>query len=301
MQPNRLLVFRAVARAGSLGKAARSLGWTQPAVGQHMRALENEVGHPLLIRTSKGVQLTEAGQLLLLRADEIAAMLEVARDEQAEFDSLERGTVRIAAFGTAGATLIPAVVTQLRAVNETLETQMIEAEPEEALHLLTEGEVDIALVFRYVPEPQHAGISSIDLGEEGIRLVVPKTHGFSESIELAQLAEQAWVAGCPRCSQNLRDVCRAAGFAPNIRHTTDDYVIVQNLVAAGVGVTLLPATALQAFRHPGVAVVRDPGFGTRQVSAEFNTAASRTPIIATTLQALQRAAANNPDLQPSSR
>lgn len=297
MQPGRLLVFRAVARAGSLGKAARELGWTQPAVGQHMRALENEVGHPLLTRTSKGVQLTEAGQRLLTRADELAALLEITRDEQAEFDSLERGTVRIAAFGTAGATLIPAVVTQLRAVNETLETQMIEAEPEEALQLLAAGEVDIALVFRYVSEPHHDGRSSIDLGEEGIRLVVPKSSRLGTNVMLAQLANESWVAGCPRCSQNLRDVCRSAGFVPHVRHTTDDYVIVQNLVAAGVGVALLPATALQAFRHAGVAVVRDPTFGTRQVSAEFNTAAARTPIVAATLQALQRAAAANPDLR----
>ncbi len=296
MQANRLLIFREVARAGSLGKAAKQLGWTQPAVGQHMRALEVELGHPLLLRSSQGVTLTEAGTALLARADELAAVLEAAAREQQEFHELARGTVRIAVFGSAGATLIPEVMARLHERQPAIDILLTEAEPDEAIALLAAGRVDIAVLFRYPPErePLPAGMTELRLGEEAVRLVVPAVSGIDEDVALAELASESWVAGCPRCSGHLIDVCRGAGFMPRIQHSTEDYVIVQNLVAAGQGIALLPAAALTAFLHPGVRVIDDSVFGVRQLSLAFRSAVARIPLVAATLDALAQGSAGAP-------
>src|SRR5688572_18212402 len=90
MDRRRVLIFRDVARAGSISGAARELGWTQPAVSQHLRALERSVGSPLLVRTSTGVELTEPGRVLLARADDIAAQLHMAAEELADLATLRR-------------------------------------------------------------------------------------------------------------------------------------------------------------------------------------------------------------------
>lgn len=108
--PRRLLVFREVARAGSLAGAARVLGWTQPAVSQHVRRLEEAAGTPLVVRAGRGVALTEAGRVLLRHADAVADRLDAAEQDLAALAGLQTGRVRVAAFPTAAA-----VLTDLRA------------------------------------------------------------------------------------------------------------------------------------------------------------------------------------------
>src|SRR5215212_637093 len=93
MDPRRLLIFRAVARAGSISAAARELGWTQPAVSQHVRALERAAGCALLLRGAGGVELTEPGRVLLARADAVAGQLHMAEEELADLTELRRGRV----------------------------------------------------------------------------------------------------------------------------------------------------------------------------------------------------------------
>ena len=97
MDPRRLLIFRAVARAGSISGAARELGWTQPAVSQHLRALEREAGSALLLRGPTGVELTEPGRVLLARADAVASQLHMAEEELSALGDLRRGQVRLVA------------------------------------------------------------------------------------------------------------------------------------------------------------------------------------------------------------
>ena len=115
MDPRRVLVFRTVARAGSLSAAARELGWTQPAVSQQLQRLEREVGGPLLVRSSRGVTLTEAGRVLLGRADAVAGELHMAAEELASLAQLRGGRVRLVAFPSAAATMAPAALKLLAA------------------------------------------------------------------------------------------------------------------------------------------------------------------------------------------
>ncbi len=289
MDARRLVIFRAVARAGSIGAGARELGWTQPAVSQHLQHLEREVGAALLLRGPHGVDLTEAGRALLVHADAVAAHLRAARDELDDLAQLRAGSVRVAAFPSAAATLLPAALAAVHRRSPGVTVSFAEAEPPEADAMVRSGDVDLALVFTYdATVPDVPDLVWHPLTTDPIRLVVPPDHaGVADApAAMADLAGDVWVAGCVRCSANLVRTCRDAGFDPAIRHVTDDYVAAQSLVAAGLGVTLLPDLALRAFRHPGVAVLDVPGPGSRVVGVTHRPGAERVHAVAAMLTAL---------------
>src|SRR3954447_13955065 len=204
MDPRRLLIFRSVARAGSISAAARELGWTQPAVSQHLRALERGAGCALLLRRASGVELTEPGRVLLARADALAVQLHMAEEELADLTALRRGRVRLAAYPSAAATLVPRAVAGLRARHPDVDVELAEAEPPEALALLSAGDADLGLVFSYdgaPPTEDVAGLVWRPLGEEPIALVVAADHPAARrrGLTLADLAEEPWIVGCERC------------------------------------------------------------------------------------------------------
>ncbi|MEV7430941.1 MULTISPECIES: LysR family transcriptional regulator [unclassified Nocardioides] len=294
LDPRRLLLLRDVARAGSISAAARELGWTQPAVSQHLARLEREAGGPLLLRGPAGVTPTEAGRALLRRADVVAAELHAADEELAALHQLRAGRVRLVAFPSAAATLVPDAVGALAAAHPEIEVGLEEAEPPEALAAVVAGDADLALVFGYDGPPTGLGtLAWRPLLDEPVRLVVPPGHPGPGRRGLATLAAADWIGGCVRCRTHLVDCCEAAGFTPTIRHTTDDYVVVQNLVARGLGVTVLPESALAAYRHPGVQVLDLPVLGRRHVGLAHRPGAEAVPATAALVARLV-AVGNNP-------
>ncbi len=279
-----MLVFRAVARAGSLSAAARELGWSQPAVSQQLQHLEREVGGPLLVRSTRGVTLTEAGRVLLGRADAVATELHMATEELASLAELRGGRVRLVAFPSAAATIAPAALRRLAQDHPAVEVALVEAEPPEAWAAVREGAADVALVFGYdgpPPDVPNRGgdLTWLPLTVEPVDLVLPPDHpaGRRRAVRLSDLAGDTWIGGCSRCRQHLVDRCRDAGFEPRLAHETDDYVAVQALVAAGLGVTLLPRSALRAFRHPEVVVRSSPTLGDRHVGLVYRPGAEQVP------------------------
>ncbi|GAA1148904.1 LysR family transcriptional regulator [Kribbella jejuensis] len=279
------MIFRSVARAGSISAAARELGWTQPAVSQHLAALEREVGTPLLLRGPRGVEITEAGRLLLARADTVAGQLHLADEELAAIAQLRRGSVRLAAYPSALATIVPKAVAAVHHRYPDIDVTLVDAEPPEALALLERGDIDLALVFGYDRSTDLGlGLRRRSVGAEPVHLIVPPTSPYAAGpVSLVDLSGEPWIVGCERCRSHLLELCREAGFAPIERHTTDDYVVRQNLVAAGLGVTLLPEAALTAFRHPGVVVRPDDRFGRRSISICYRDGADLVPACAALL------------------
>jgi DNA-binding transcriptional LysR family regulator len=274
-----------------MGAAARELGSTQPAVSQQVTRLEGEVGVPLLLRSTTGVRATEAGAVLLRRAEAVAAELHRAEEEMLAFSRLRRGVVRLAAYPSAAATVVPRAAVALREARPDVDLVLLEAEPPEAVELVRAGEADVALVFRYEPAPDD-GLVTRDLAEEPVDLVLPEAAVGDAAPRIADLADVTWVAGCERCRAHLVEVCAAHGVTPRIGHTTDDFVVVQNLVAAGFGWSVLPRGALEAFRHPGVATV--PGlFGSRRVGLVHAPGAEAVPATGALLQELVAAAAGS--------
>jgi DNA-binding transcriptional LysR family regulator len=162
-------------------------------------------------------------------------------------------------------------VARMAAESPGVDLTLAEAEPPEALRMLRAGYVDVALVFRHYLEG--ADPAPPGTGEEGARgtllltepvhLVIPASEETSPDAAgkpgLAAFAGYRWIAGCERCRGTLLRQCALAGFTPKIEFTTDDYMAVQALVAAGLGVATLPELCLRAARHPGIATVPLPG------------------------------------------
>lgn len=284
MDPRRLLTFRAVVRAGSISAGARDLGWTQPAVSQQLAGLEREAGTPLLVRGPTGVVPTEAGEAVLRHADAVDAALRSAREEVDELVGLRRGTVRMAAFPSAGAVVVPAVAAELRERGPGVRLLVEEAEPPEAAALVRANTVHLALAFRYPASAAEPDLGWHPLGTDPVRILLPAAHpGVGK---LADLRDEAWVAGCERCRANLLAACSDAGFTPDIRHVTDDYVAVQALVARGVAVSLLPEMALRAATFDGVRAHPDPALAPRTVGVLHRPGVERVPAVAAVLAAL---------------
>jgi DNA-binding transcriptional LysR family regulator len=280
----RLRVLVAVARHGSVTAAAHALNYAQPSVSHHLARLEAETGTKLVQRAGRGIRLTGAGRLLAERAAEVIGRLDAAENELAVYAGLRVGRLRLAAFPSALGTIVPAAAAMLHAKHPGVDLRLSEAEPPEALRMLRAGYVDIALIFRHEPEgehireqeQEHGGLGEKEHGElreqvlldEPVHLISPAaTPGHGEPLlaptasevrtaDLSRFAGQRWIAGCDRCREHLLGQCAAAGFTPKIAFTTDDFVAVQALVTAGLGLALLPALALRAARNPGVRTLR---------------------------------------------
>lgn len=284
-----MLIFRTVARAGSISAGARELGWTQPAVSQHLQALERGAGSPLLMRGSGGVSLTEAGEVLLRHADSLASVLRVADAELDDLAQVRSGTVRLACYPSGAATRVPQGLSELRERHPGLDVHLTEAEPPEALAMVHEGTVDVALVFAHQgQELADSDLTTHELGTDDLLLVLPEGHARATGRPLAleQLADETWIAGCDRCRAYLLQACRESGFEPHVRHVTDDYVVVQNLVANGLGIALLPDTSLQAFRHAEVEVRRVRGVEPRRLGAVHRPGVESIPAVGAVLGTL---------------
>jgi len=160
----RLRVLQAVAREGSLSAAARALDYTQPAIGHHVRRLEAEVGTALVVRRGRGVALTPAGVALAARADALLAAAATAEEEVAAIAGLRRGRVRLVAFPSASATLVPPALARLRAEHPGLDVTLEEAEPPGSVERVRAGDADVALTFA------HPGLEPED--DEGLHRVV---------------------------------------------------------------------------------------------------------------------------------
>ncbi|WBQ06450.1 LysR family transcriptional regulator [Kribbella sp. CA-293567] len=303
LDPRRLLIFREVARLGSLSAAAAVLGWTQPAVGQHMRRLERDAGIPLMLRSVRGITLTEAGTALLAHADALAARLTAAETELQAFSSMELGTLTLVAFPSAAATLVPPALGKLEARAPALEVRLTEAEPPQARALVISGAADLALVFEHragsppavlgTDTEQEGDLVWLPLLDDPLRAVLPARHrlaGRVRPIALGDLAEERWVAGCPRCEENLVSTTQAAGFTPDVRHRTDDYVVAQRLVAEGLAVTLLPGLALLAAPAKGVAVQAVRTSPKRQVGLLVRAELRHNAAVVTAVEALRAVA-----------
>ncbi|OON74246.1 LysR family transcriptional regulator [Streptomyces tsukubensis] len=309
IEARHLRVLRAVAATGSFSAAARELGCTQPAVSQQMKALEGSVGTPLLIRTGREMRLTQAGEALTRHASGILAGLTAAEEEVAAIAGLRAGRVRLVSFPSGSSSLVPAALAALRSAHPGTRVSLEEAEPPRSVEMLREGDCDVALAFRYERPGGRAVTQDPVRGEDqedwddlvvrpllADRLVglVPEGHRLDKSdaaVGIAELAEEPWIAGCPRCRRQLVEVCESAGFVPRIDFATDDYPAVLGLVAAGLGVAVLPELALESVRPKGVRAVTVEPAVHREIVALTLPDLAQVPAVAATLDHLARVAA----------
>jgi DNA-binding transcriptional LysR family regulator len=244
----RLRVIDAVARHGSVTKAAKELHYSQPSVSHHLARLETETGAQLLQRVGRGIRLTPAGQLLADRAAEIIGRIDAADAELSAYVGLSAGCVRLAGFSSALGSLVPQAIAALAGRHPDLQITLIDTHPPEALELLRAGKIDVAVIFRYdESEPEPGDVRLHHLLDDPLYLLSTR-----RARSLAALRDATWIAGCERCRSHLLSLCADEGFEPRIEYTSDDMVVMQALVVAGLGVTTIPGLALQAHRARGI-------------------------------------------------
>jgi DNA-binding transcriptional LysR family regulator len=291
----RLRVLKEVAYRGSISAAAEALSYTQSAISQQIAALERETGMQLLERHARGVTLTAAGQTLVGHADGILARLDAAEASLAAIAGLRGGRLRMASFPTAGATLMPLAIATFRAAYPDVELTLAEGEPEEIAPRLRAAELDLALLFEFAGEDALGeDMTRVELLADPLYLALPREHRLAtdEEILLADLAEEAWIqtSRASPCARHVVRSCHLAGFEPNVSFESDDYQTVQGLVAAGVGVALIPELALSVVRDDILIRSLSPTPPRRSVIAASPASARLVPAAPAMLGVLERVA-----------
>jgi DNA-binding transcriptional LysR family regulator len=289
-------IVRAIADTGTITGAAALLGFSQPAISQHIQRAEARLGVPLMVRSGRSIRLTEAGSLLARHALAISSALDAAKGELAELSGMRTGSARIAAFPTASSTIMPRLLSSMARRHPGIVLSYVEAEPPEAVAMLRDGSVDLAVTFSYPgdrADPHRdptAGLAITPLFTEEMLLVLPAEHpaGAAPRVDVSALSGEHWIAGCPLCRGHLLAVCEAAGFEPAIDYETDNAVAVLHLVAARLGVAMLPRLALASVTAPDGATIHDASpLSTRSIQLVHHADAGRVPSLAATIAAVK--------------
>jgi DNA-binding transcriptional LysR family regulator len=295
----RLRVLKEVAYRGSFSAAADALSYTQSAISQQIATLEAETGMALLERHPRGVSLTAAGQTLVGHAEGILARLEAAESSLEAIAGLRGGRLRVASFPTAGATLMPLAIATFRNSYPDVELTLAEGEPEQIVPRLRAGELDLALLFEFDDETLALeDMTRTELLDDPMYLALPRAHALAtkDRLRLWDLAGEAWVqtSRASPCALHVVRSCHAAGFEPNVAFESDDYQTVQGLVAAGVGVALIPELALSVVREDIVIRALSPAPPIRQVLAATPAGARLVPAAPAMLGILELTARQRP-------
>jgi DNA-binding transcriptional LysR family regulator len=310
LDTRRLRVLCEVARQGSFSGAALALGYTQPAVSRQIATLEAEVGALLVRRVPQGVVLTDAGRLLVDRGETILARLHDVEIELQALAGLDGGTLRLASFASAAASIVPLAIARFRDRHPAVELSIVMADPIDSLPRLRAGELDMVLshdpLSGRTDEQWRLAVASANgsadvAGPDGLELVhlfddpmyvaMPAGHSLADAtpIELSSFANEPWMLAtthsCPDSRLFLR-ACHAAGFEPRIAFQNDDYPAILGFVAAGVGVALIPDMVARGVRDDVVVRELHPAGPTRPIFAVFP-AGYRSPAAGAMLGVLQ--------------
>jgi DNA-binding transcriptional LysR family regulator len=241
LDARRLRLLRDLARLGTIAAVAQAHTYTPSAVSQQLSTLEREAGVALLERTGRRVVLTPAGTVLVREAETVLAALEQAHAAVRAAGSALAGPLRIGAFPTAVRTLLPSALVALGREHPLLELMVRELDPAEVPDALRDRRLDVGLVQDYDIEPvaPAADLDSVPLLTETVYLAAPAP------LDLAATRDKPWIIGSAGtlCHAVTLRLCRTSGFHPRVRHHADDFSTVLALVAAGQGVSLVPALA----------------------------------------------------------
>ncbi|MBN3499706.1 LysR family transcriptional regulator [Arthrobacter pascens] len=302
----RLRIFAAVSEVGSFTAAAQRMYMTQSAVSQQMSILEREVGVALFLRMPRGIRLTEAGQTLAAHAHRL--FVEISSIEQ-EMRGFANGPqeIRLGTFPSAGTDLLPQALRSFMALHPNVRVLPSSLSGSDPVGLLRDGSIHLLLMFEYDfdPRPVDPALMNIHLTDDPLMVVLPKDHPLAgaERVELAALAGEPWVirAHRPPHEDPHDTVFRIAGFEPDIVFRSDDYQSLLGLVAAGVGVSLVPRLSLTPRRDDIVVRPTTPRTFNRKIMIQTLPEAYRSGPLGDLVKALQRTAAEASAFTPEVR
>jgi DNA-binding transcriptional LysR family regulator len=293
----RLRLLCEFARRGSIAATAAALGYTPSAVSQQLAALERQAGVPLLDRTARSAELTDAGRRLAARAEDILTLIEAAEAELSAQSDAPSGRVVVTSFPTAAVAFAPALAHSL-GVHPGLTFVLRQTRPGDGMRQVRAGEVDIALVDDWsgrLPDHAPATLQFFHLRRDPLVLVVPPEHAMADPatpVDLPALRAEPWLAAPPgepsrEAVDRLFDL---VGGPPPVPWEFEGLHTILSLVARGIGIAAIPALALEA-GDPGVVVREIPDCDlAREVYAVTRAASVRRPSVAVTLRAIYAAA-----------
>lgn len=301
MIDRRLVVLRMVAAHGSVTAAAESLHYTPSAVSQQLRTLGRDLGVELVVQEGRGIRLTAAGRLLLERSHELLEKWEEIQGDLAETSQGGGTTLRLGGFSTAAASMLPHVVTRVRESRPECAVRVVEAEPAECFELLLGDQIDLAVVVAMdsIPSTADPRFEQRPLLEDPLDLLVPQGHRLASrpAVTLKDTVEEPWVTDRPGrpYHQLLLTTCAAAGFIPTVAHHASEWDTGAALVAARLGICLVPRLARLPESYP---VVRVPLWGdpapSRHILTAVRSGSSHHPTIAAALSVLEDLAGRDP-------
>jgi DNA-binding transcriptional LysR family regulator len=226
-------------------------------VSQQIARLERELGTRLLARNAHGVTLTPAGAVLLGHAETVLAQLRAAEAEVQSVAGVERPRLRVGAFASAAASIMPPALAELRASQPAAEVTLRVVEVPDSVDELRTGELDLALILdsELTPLDLPAGLEAVPVLDDPMLAALPYSHRLAGrgAISLADLRDEEWmvcgVSGTCSDSNVVLRACRDAGFVPQVGFGSDDYGAIQGMVASGMGVALIPSLALVSARE----------------------------------------------------
>lgn len=293
----RLRTLRAVADHRTVTAAAAALYLTPSAVSQQLAALEQEVGHQLLVRDGRGVRLTAAGEILVAHSSTVLAQLERAEAELAAYGAGEAGSVTVASFATGIATVVAPAMTALGTSAPGILIRVRDAEGDASLMMVLDGHADLAVAVEYrgAPREDDRRLCRVPLYAEPFDAVLPRGHRLAghDRVSVADLADEPWIGPYPGnpCHEVVMLACEFAGFQPRVTHSSDDFRAVAALAGAGAGVALVPRSALRGVDLPDVVVLPVAGNpATRRVFAAVRRGSEQHPLLRPVLDALAAAA-----------
>ncbi len=266
----RLALLVEVVEQGSVTAAADAMMYTPSAVSQQLRKLEQEVGQPLLTRRSRGVVPTEAGQLLAGHARKIVAQMQAAQADLAELAGLKRGSLTIGTFPTLAGSFLPVVLRTFKKRYPAISLSVRSARFDELLKGLHSGAMGLCLLWDYPWNRfEDDSIRITEVFDESTVLLVSRSHPLADRdvISMEELRKESWIvrAESHPVVEVLQRSAHDAGFEPAIGFLANDYQEAQAMVSVGMGVAMVPKTAV-ALQHPDVKVISlGPGAPSRRV------------------------------------
>jgi DNA-binding transcriptional LysR family regulator len=254
-----LRVLREVAARGSFTGAAELLGYTQSAVSRQVAALEAAAGAALFDRGARGVMLTDAGSALLRHAATVLDEVDAARRELQGLSATATGRLRVGAFPTAVAALLPRALASFRAARPGVEISLREGSTPSQLRRIGAGSADVAVVG-VLPGARASRDRRIVLEhllDDPLLLAIGRGHRLARrrSVKIDELASESWIAASPKADDTFLGAWQWAEWRPRVEFVAREWTAKLGLVAANLGVTLVPGLAAAAVR-PDVALVR---------------------------------------------
>lgn len=301
---NRLRMLVELSRRGTLSAVADALSYSKASVSQQLSALEREVGVPLLRRVGRGVQFTPQGNVLVAEAVRILDQLEHAEVAVAESLTEVTGTVHIAVFQSAAHSLLPSSLEALKAEHPALRVEVTECDPETGLVGVSSRDFDLILAEQYPgrTRPIHADLDRVVLahdaialarGPRGRRAQAGSDAGHPDAAALWATKDEPWVLEPAGTASRAwaEQLCRTAGFEPDVRFEVADLTAHVRLIHAGLAVGLLPEL-VWAGEAPSVDLIPLPGSPRREIFSSARRVSAAAPAIRAVRRALASAAAH---------